>query len=328
MWTDLDRRGFLQAAGLLGGTLAVGDMPTLLAAASTRTSTLRVAVDRDFESLRPDIGAGDTNHTLKRLIYVSPILWGTRQRADGTLIYDPSTIELRLATSYHVSADRRTIEFTLHKHAKFANGDPIDATVVKASYAWCMANGGSGGAQLRVNGLPSPDRIEVVSDHLLRLHLDRPVAWGLIGNALLSGASIVHAEEIRTHATADDPHGINWLETNTVESGPYVVDSWKKGSAMVLRANPHFFDPPQIQRILLQIIPDASTRRILLEKGDVDLAIEIAAKDIADLGRKRGVKVLSYPSTQGWWLGLSWRKEPFNDSHVRRAVACGPCRMI
>jgi ABC-type transport system substrate-binding protein len=131
----LARRGFLQAAGRFGGTLLVGDWLTLLAAAGARTDTLRVAVDRDCEPLRPDIGARDTNHSLKRLIYVTPILWGIKQRADGTLIYDPHTIEPRLAIGYQVSPNRQTIELTLREHAKFANGDPIDAPAVKASYA-------------------------------------------------------------------------------------------------------------------------------------------------------------------------------------------------
>jgi peptide/nickel transport system substrate-binding protein len=40
-----------------------------------------------------------------------------------------------------------------------------------------------------------------------------------------------------------------------------------------------------------------------------------------DLKKVSGIKALSYPSTRGWWLGMTWRKEPFNDIHVRRAVA-------
>jgi hypothetical protein len=52
--------------------------------------------------------------------------------------------------------------------------------------------------------VPSADRIEVVDDVTVRLHLDRPVAWGLIGNALMSSSSIVHAKEILKHATPDD----------------------------------------------------------------------------------------------------------------------------
>jgi peptide/nickel transport system substrate-binding protein len=32
------------------------------------------------------------------------------------------------------------------------------------------------------------------------------------------------------------------------------------------------------------------------------------------------VKVTSYPSARGWWLGMTWRKEPFNNPHFRWAI--------
>ena len=35
--------------------------------------------------------------------------------------------------------------------------------------------------------------------------------------------------------------------------------------------NPHAFQPSKLERIILQVVPDASTRRIVLERGDVDL---------------------------------------------------------
>jgi ABC-type transport system substrate-binding protein len=148
-----------------------------------------------------------------------------QQRPDGSLIYDMDSIEMVLATAYKISEDRQLIEFTLHPNAKFANGDPINAQALKESYAWFLGAKGSG--QLRVNGLPSADRIEVVDDLTVRLHLDRPVAWGLIGNALLSSSSF---------------------------------------------------------------------------------AVQLATKDIPDLCKVSGVKVISYPSARGWWLGMTWRK--------------------
>jgi ABC-type transport system substrate-binding protein len=84
--------------------------------------------------------------------------------------------------------------------AKFPNANPLNARALKDSCAWLLANGGSGSSQLKVNGLPSADRIEEVDEVTLRLHLDRPVAWGLYGHALL-GTSIVHAKEILKHTT-------------------------------------------------------------------------------------------------------------------------------
>ena len=141
----------------------------------------------------------------------------------------------------------------------------------------------------------------------VRLHLDRPVAWGLIGNALLSSSSIVHAREIMKHATADDPYGTKWLETKTVESA-FVIETWQKGSMMSLVPNPHAFQPAKLERIILQIIPDASTRRIVLERGDIDFAVQLATKDIPDLRKVSGVKVLSYLQCPWVVVGMTWNK--------------------
>src|SRR5207244_8369404 len=134
---------------------------------------------------------------------------------------------------------RQLIEFTLRSDAKFANSDPINAQALEDSYAWFLAARGSG--QLRVNGLPSADHIEVVDDVTVRLNLDRPVAWGLIGNALLSSSSIVHAQEIMQHATADDPYGTKWLETKTIESGPFVIEDCQRGAMMRYVPRPDAF---------------------------------------------------------------------------------------
>jgi peptide/nickel transport system substrate-binding protein len=313
------RRFLLQTLGMIGGTMVAGDLLSLLAEAAQRKQVLRVAIERDFETLRPELSAGDTINMLRRLIYTTPIIWGTKQRPDGSLIYAPDTIEPVLASSYKVSEDRQLIEFTLRSNAKFANGDPINGPALKESYAWFLATRGSG--QLRVNGLPSEDRIEVVDDVTVRLNLDRPVAWGLIGNALLSSSSIVHAKEILKRATADDPYGLKWLETKTVESGAFVIETWQKGSMMSLVPNPHASQPAKLERIILQVVPDASTRRIILERGDVDFAVQLATKDIPDLRKVPGIKVTSYPSARGWWLGMTWNKAPFNNIHFRRAMA-------
>jgi peptide/nickel transport system substrate-binding protein len=141
--------------------------------------------------------------------------------------------------------------------------------------------------------VPSADRIEVVDEVTVRLHLDRPVAWGLYGHALL-GTSIVYAKEILKHATPDDPYEIKWLETKTVELGPFVIDTWQKGSMMSLVPNPYVLQPSKLERIILQIVPDAATRRLVLERGDVDFAVQIATKDIPDLRKVPGVKVTSW----------------------------------
>ena len=151
---EVTRRRFMfQTMGVIGGATVSGDLLPLLAEAAKRKQVLRVAIERDFETLRPELSAGDTANLLRRLIYTTPILWGMQQRSDGSLIYNMDSIEMVLATAYKVSEDRQLIEFTLHPNAKFANGDPINAQALKESYAWFLGAKGSG--QLRSMACPA-----------------------------------------------------------------------------------------------------------------------------------------------------------------------------
>ena len=91
---EVTRRHFMfQTLGVLGGATVSGDLLPLLAEAAKRKQVLRVAIERDFETLRPELSAGDTANLLRRLIYTTPILWGMQQRPDGSLIYDMDRIE-------------------------------------------------------------------------------------------------------------------------------------------------------------------------------------------------------------------------------------------
>ena len=111
--------------------------------------------------------------------------------------------------------------------------------------------------------------------------------FSLVGISRCRG-SAVHAKEILTHATPDDPTGLKWLETKTVESGPLVIDNWQKGRMMSLVPNPHAFEPPQLERIILQIVPDPQMsirpKRTLLVKQQVEMAIDDFRPFVPDIG--------------------------------------------
>jgi peptide/nickel transport system substrate-binding protein len=147
---EVTRRRFLfQTLVIIGGTMVTGDLLSLLAVAAQRKQVLRVSIERDIETLRPEISSGDTMNLVWRLIYTTPIPWGAKPRPDGSLIYDPDTIEPVLATAYRVSDDRQLIEFTLRPNAKFANGDPLDAQALRDSYAWLLGARGSSSTKKR-----------------------------------------------------------------------------------------------------------------------------------------------------------------------------------
>jgi hypothetical protein len=115
-----------QTLGVIGGTMVASDFLLLLAEAAQHKQVLRVAVERDFETLRADFSAGYPNNMLKRLIYTTPFLWGTTQRPDSSLIYDPDRLEARLVIATKVSEERQTVAFTLSRAGMRGEGkNPI-----------------------------------------------------------------------------------------------------------------------------------------------------------------------------------------------------------
>jgi hypothetical protein len=53
---------------MIGGTIVSGDLLPLLAQAAKRKQVLRVTIERDFETPRPALSAGDTISMMRRLI--------------------------------------------------------------------------------------------------------------------------------------------------------------------------------------------------------------------------------------------------------------------
>ena len=70
--------------------------------------------------------------------------------------------------------------------------------------------------------------------------------------------------------------GTRWLAKNDVGSGEYYVESWEPGVEMVLRANPDYWDGPAFfDKVVLRIVPSSADRALLLQQGEVDIAVDI-----------------------------------------------------
>jgi len=243
---------------------------------------------------------------------------------DGTLMADPVEVVPQLAESWTV--DGPVITFKLRPGVKFfATGNPMTSEDVRYSFERLTRIVGNGRNQAGIAGLFKAEQVEAVDPMTVRITFTDGNVPTAVPVALTSMKfqqfAVIDSVEVKKHATADDPYGTKWLETKTVESGAFVIETWQKGAMMSLVPNPHAFQPSKLERIILQVVPDASTRRIVLERGDVDFAVQIATKDIPDLRKVSGVRVASYPSARGWFLGMTWNKAPFNNIHFRRAMA-------
>jgi peptide/nickel transport system substrate-binding protein len=78
----------------------------------------------------------------------------------------------------------------------------------------------------------------------------------------------------------------------------------------------------RIQHISIKIIPDVTTNEALaLRAGEVDLALDLASANVSAFESTSGVKVSAAPACLQTFFGMNVTRPPWNNVHVRRAVA-------
>jgi peptide/nickel transport system substrate-binding protein len=112
-----------------------------------------------------------------------------------------------------------------------------------------------------------------------------------------------------------------------VGTGPFMFKEWKKGSNITLVRNPNYWKKglPYLDGIVFQVIPDAASRSVAFEKGNVQVlrGNDIDYVDVKRLQALPGVESTNKgsemysPMTS---LVMNQRKAPFNNVKIRQAV--------
>ncbi|AGS25353.1 ABC transporter substrate-binding protein (plasmid) [Rhizobium etli bv. mimosae str. Mim1] len=128
------------------------------------------------------------------------------------------------------------------------------------------------------------DLVTAPDPETLKLQIPIERAPSLVLNALTSTvASVVDKEEAEAHAV-DGDLGSAWLKTHTAGTGAYRLIDWKPKQAIALEANPGYYrGVPSLKRIVLRHVPEAASQRLLLQKGDVDVARDLTPDQIEAL---------------------------------------------
>jgi len=168
------------------------------------------------------------------------------------------------------------------------------------------------------------DCIKIIDDYTFEYWIDAPNPLTDVGMRELN-MMIVDSELLKTKATTEDPWAHEYLRLNGLGIGAYRIESSTPGVEMVLAKNEDYCAPENMHgyfdKIILKVIPDASQQKLLLEKGEIDIAPELPAKEMLDLKDKPGLNLLGFNSSRGIFLGLNNTIEPYNNTAVRQALA-------
>lgn len=319
----MNRRAFLKAG--TSAALGAGMLPFLkvLPAAAAPADTLVVVTGTTINSL--DLHRTGTNRPSYQVAvncYDRLLTFGTKTMPDGSLSYDYSTLEGELAESWEIAPDGNSVTFKL-KDAAFWDGSPVTSEDVKWSLDRAVSVGGFPTVQMRAGSLEKPEQFEVIDAKTFKINFLRQSKLTLPDLAV-PVPFIINSKVAKANATEKDPWAMEYLHRTPAGSGAYKVERWDSGQQLVYTRNDAWKGGPlpAAKRIIIREIPSQSTRRTLIERGDVHLSHDIPPKDAKELAALKNVKVTGTPIENCLHvLCPNLIFEPFKNKLVRQAIA-------
>ncbi|MCX6096619.1 MAG: ABC transporter substrate-binding protein [Candidatus Bipolaricaulota bacterium] len=234
-----------------------------------------------------------------------------------------NTIQPGLAESWERSADGLTWTYKIRSGAKFHSGNPVTAKDVVYSLRRTMAHTKAPGVWILTQFVPTPEMVREVDQYTVAITTNQPIGDRLFATVMsVTGPdSILDSVAVQSHATADDPWADKWLATHDAGSGPYTLKEWSLRDRIVLEAFPGYWrGAPPIKTIIIKDLPEATTQRLALEAGDIDIAMGLLPGMIEELRNKAGISIIETPAFSYAYVAMNLSFEPFKNVKVRQAV--------
>jgi peptide/nickel transport system substrate-binding protein len=288
------------ALALVAGACSSGDDETPQATGSTVAApanldaTLTVGFTEDQYVLSgPETSLGEyplNANIIETLATMTPDYKVVPALAESWTLVPPSTWRIKIRPG-----------------VKFHDGQPLNAMAVKVGLFDRLA-AMEGGSSLKA----TPTSAVVVDDSTVDFTPRVP--------NLRVPEQMVHPQYAVVAPGSD-------LGKKPVGTGPFRFVEYVPKERIVVERNPDYWGPKaKLARITFRFYPDASTRRLALESGEIDAAFEVPRDDVAGL-KSRGFQILTSGVGSYDALLVNQHGKPgfdiLSDVAVRQAVALG-----
>jgi peptide/nickel transport system substrate-binding protein len=205
----------------------------------------------------------------------------------------------------------------LRKGVKFHNGKELTAEDVKTTHEWKAKKNFPKDLKPPKGGTHSMmiKDIEIVDKYTLKFILKYPYR-------------ILPVQAFRNVYVLDPDVTKKWgreagLHPNG--TGPFKFKEYVSGSHLILERNENYWGKrPYVDRIIMRVIPDATTRLLALQAGEVDVAV-MEPSSIPSIEKDSKLTIYRLPQVLkaegGVWFNM--RRWPMNQLKFRHAVAMG-----
>ncbi|WP_289043506.1 ABC transporter substrate-binding protein [uncultured Aliiroseovarius sp.] len=255
-------------------------------------------------------GADISRNVYNRLVYLDPL--------DLAAGYQPG-----LAESWEVSEDGKTITFTMREGVTFHSGNPVRAEDAAFSLQRAVILNKTPAFILTQFGFTPENAEETIraEGNKLMITTDKRYATSFVLNCLTATIGGIVDKETVMANEVDGDMGNTWLKTNSAGSGPYTLGSWKPNESVTLEAYADYYDgAPTMERVIVRHVLESASQRLLLERGDIDIARNLNPEDIAGVMEADGIKIEDELKGRLMYLSLNQKHPELSKPEVRQAI--------
>ena len=247
---------------------------------------------------------------------------------DSLVELDPAQlthVKPALATSWDVSPDGTTLTFHLRDDVTFHSGNPLTADdvvwsmrrILHLNLAQSSVWKSYGFSKKNIDQqVSAPDRFTVkitlpkANDPQLIIY-----SLGALGNL-----GVLDSKTVQQHVLNND-WGNHWLTTNEAGSGPFTLDTWQAKDVLRMTRNPNYWrGEAKMSRVVLRHFQESQTLRLMIAKGDLDIASNMAVSDINALRSDPDLSVDAVQRGTMYYVAMSMKEAHFANPKVREAV--------
>ncbi|AJE46367.1 ABC transporter substrate-binding protein [Celeribacter indicus] len=298
------------ACGVLAASFAFGGLAPALAKTPEDTLVYGTSLAQVI-SLDPHQGQEVTSLEIMANLYDRLVA----SDAEGNL-------SPQLAESWDI--DDEGITFHLRDATFNDTGNPVTAEdvvwsirrVLKLNQAPAAKLGSTGYTAENIDSLT-----EALDEKTFRISLTGDVAADFLLYRLSEvAASVVEKAEVMSH-DRDGDMGNDWLRTHAAGSGPFDLQRWAPNDIVIMNADEdNWSGAPVLSRVVMRHVPESQAERLMLERGDIDIAGALSPMDIAYFRDRDGVEIRGIPTGGFYALAMNVTEEPYSNPKVREAI--------
>ena len=228
-----------------------------------------------------------------------------------------------VAQSWEVGKDNKTFTFKLRAGQKFESGAAVTAEDMAFSLQRVVLMDKTPAflfTQLGWTKANVKDLIKAVDATTLQFKIVEDYSPVMVLNLMATVAASVVEKKVVMANEKNGDLGNDWLKTHSSTSGAYKLTAWKANENVTLEALTTYRLASKTKRIIVRHVPEPGTQRLLLEKGDVDMAWNLQPDQLKAIAGNKDLKVETFAYSGTWYTNMNLGDERLKNPKVRQAL--------